>query len=149
MSLKTFIKKVEAEAGIEGQLLVSHIDEAKNIVNNIKAVLENPEVDSLLSVVTKGASDAVLPQVEALLGKISVDLTIGTAIAADIAAVPDTESKLKVFITDLSKYGVVNKDMFLQKICSLLLAGLDDNVLKQNLYDLYSQAEYTLTHKAA
>lgn len=149
MSLKSFIEKIEAAAGIEGKALLNNIGEAKIIATNIDAALKNPAIDTLLSVITKGVSDAVLPKAEELLEKIITDLSNGADIEADINAAPDLESKLKIFITDLSKYNIVKQDMFLQKICSLLLAGLDNNNLSQSLYDLYSQAAYTLSHKAA
>lgn len=149
MSLKSFIEKIEAAAGIEGKALLTSIGEAKTIATNIDAVLKNPIVDTLLSVITKGVSDAVLPKVEVVLEKIITDLSDGAAIKADIDAAPTLEAKLSVFITDLSKYNIIKQDMFLQKICSLLLAGLDNNNLSQSLYDLYSQAAYTLSHKAA
>ncbi|HVX00566.1 MAG TPA: hypothetical protein VHA52_09065 [Candidatus Babeliaceae bacterium] len=149
MSLKSFIEKIEAAAGIEGKALLASIGEAKIVATNIEAVLKNPVADMLLSVITKGVSDAVLPKVEALLDKVITDLSDGASIEADVNAAPDLEAKFKIFIADLCKYNIVKQDMFLQKICSLLLAGLDNNNLSQSLYDLYSQAAYTLSHKAA
>jgi hypothetical protein len=149
MSLKTFIEKVEAEVGIEGKLLLSNIGEAKTVVTNIETALKNPVADSALSAITKGVSDTLLPKVESVLNTIVTDLSVGEAIEADINAATNTEAKLKIFITDLTKYNVLKQDMFLQKICSLILAGLDNKNLTQSLYDLYSQAAYTLNHKAA
>jgi hypothetical protein len=147
VSLKAWIEKEEARLGIVGAKLLGDISVAETIAVNLKAILQNPTVDSFLAALTKGVSTTLLPKVEAFLTTLVADLTIGSAIEADVKAAPDLESKLKIFITDLSKYGITTKDMFIQKICSLILAALDDNTLTQSLYDLYSQASYTLANK--
>ena len=148
--LKVFINRILAELGLFGQQLkklLPKLDAAKAMVAGLSAVLKNPVVDSIAGVVLGPNVLAAFPAAEKILDGIVMDLTIGSAIEADVKAAVTLEDKLRVFIADMQKYHVDKQDMFLQKIESLILAGLDDKQLKQNLYDLYAQARYSLGKK--
>ena len=147
MSLKKFVDKVLGEVGVELGRLDKQMATASTIVTQVDTVLKNPIIDGVLALVLPPQVMAEAPAAEKVLDKVITDLSIGSAIEADINAATSTEGKLKVFIADMQKYGVTRQSMFLQKLESLILAGLDDNALKQNLYDLYTQAKYSLSKK--
>ena len=144
MSLKKFVEKVEADLGIFGALIEAHLGVAMQAVQAIDDALKNPIVDGIIAVVLPPAITAHIPQATAILDKAVTDLMIGTSIADDLAAQTTTEGKLKIFCTDLQKYNVFLKHALLQKLLSLMLAGIDNNALKEVLYDTYSQAQYAL-----
>jgi hypothetical protein len=148
MSLRKFAEKVEAELGIFGNLIAAHLGVALQAVQGIDAALKNPIVDGILLVVLPPSISAHIPQATAILDKAITDLMIGTSIEADIKAQTTTEGKLKVFCADLQKYNVFLKHALLQKLLSLVLAGIDNNALKEVMYDTYSQVQYALTKPA-
>src|ERR1035437_8709429 len=119
MSLKTFVHKIMGELGMETGRLLNKIGAAKAIITGIDDALKNPIVDTMLVMVLPPAVVAQFPLAEMVLDAVITDITIGSAIQADIAAATSTEGKLRVFISDMQKYGVARKNMFMQKIESL------------------------------
>jgi hypothetical protein len=144
MRLKPFLHEIFAKLGFGLERLSSGLACTNKVLKAINEVLKNPIADGLLARVLPPEVVAQFPRIEGVLAKVIMDLTTGSAIQADIDAAPDTEAKLRVFIADMQRYGATRQSMFLQKLESLMLAGLDDKVLKQNVYDLYTQAEYCL-----
>jgi hypothetical protein len=147
MSWKKFVAKVEGEIGVELGRLDGQEAVAASIATKVQAALANPVVKGVLGLVLPPNIMAQYPKAEQVLSTVVTDLTIGSSIEGDIKAATTPEAKLQVFITDMQKYGIARQNMFLQKMESLVLAGLDDNALKENLYDLYTQAKYSLSKK--
>lgn len=142
---KKIEEKMLADMGIASGYLTAHIDVALGITEGLKKCLDNPIVDAVLGTVLPANIMARLPQVEAVLKCAITDLTIASVIEADLKSASTTEAKVKVFLNDLQKYNVFVKHAMLNKLCSLMLARLDGNLLTEVEYDSLVQGRYYLS----
>lgn len=144
MNIKKIVRNILEKLGLTSKKLHNYLDVAEDIAKGLLNVISNPIVEGILEIVLPKTLSKHLPQLENVLEKAVIALTIGSHIEEDIANAATVEEKLKVFALDLQKYGIDRKNMFIAKLVSLIIAGLDDKTLKQNMYDLFSQANYTL-----
>lgn len=117
------------------------------VFKTMLSVLQNPIVDGVLNTILPPTLTARIPNLETGLMKAMADVMAGTKIAADIDAATTPEDKVKVFLTDLQTYsgtGQVFQSTVLLSICKQLLGIVDNNALKQQLYNAYLELEVDL-----
>ena len=117
------------------------------ILNTMLTTLKNPIVDGVLQTVLPPAITSRIPNIEAGLLKAITDVTAGTKIATDINAATTPDAKVKVFLTDMQTYsetGNVFQNTILLTVSKQLLGIIDNNALKQELYNAYLEIEVDL-----
>ena len=114
-----------------------HVAMALKITTALKNLLSSP-VANILTAIIPGEIDNVIQK----------ELTIALAKAVEALTIvenckhyADVNAKINCFIAELKQRDPHLQDAILQKLASLLAAHLDGQRLKQNLYDLYTQAK--------
>ncbi len=117
----------------------AHIDTALKITIGLKKALSSPVADIITAIIPGDIDNTIRRQLVAALSKAIAVLTI----ADSCKQIADINERLTCFIEQLKLRDPELQDALLQKLASLLAAQLDGQRLKQNLYDLYTQAKYT------
>lgn len=147
MSLRTelnkFIEKIETDLGKAGMFLDAHIVFVLGVENDLLKALENPSVDFMLSTVLPAEVISQIPNIETIIEKAIADELIGTKILADVNGAVGTEAKIRVLIADIKTTPGLNKGM-LRDICLAILAALNNNALKAEVYGAYYAAKKAL-----
>ncbi len=120
-------------------LLESNIDTALQITTQLKALLSSSVADLLTELIPGNIDDIIRKQLIYALDR-SIE---ALAIANTCKDFKNINDKLKCFAMQLSAKEPHMQDAILQKLASLLAGELDGKRLKQNIYDLYTQAKYT------
>ena len=115
-----------------------HVDTALKITTAVKNLLSSPVADILTAIIPGDIDNTVRQQLITALGKAIDVLTI----VDDCKQYTDVNAQLNCFIQQLQKRDPDLQDAILQKLGSLLASQLDGQRMKQNLYDLYTQAKY-------
>jgi bacterioferritin-associated ferredoxin len=122
----------------------AHIDTALKITTELKNILTSPAADIITAIIPGDIDNTVREGLITALSKITEALTI----ADNCKECTDINAKLQCFIQQLQQYDPQLQDAILQKLASLLTGFLDGQRLKQSLYDLYTQAKYSITKTA-
>ena len=117
----------------------AHIDTALQITTELRAILVSPVADILTAIIPGDIDNEIRQQLITALGKAIEALTI----ADNCKQYTEVDAMLNCFVQQLQQRDPEFRDAVLQKMASLLAATLDGQRLKQNLYDLYTQAKYT------
>jgi hypothetical protein len=122
-------------------LVDAHIDTALAVTTGLKKILASPVANLLTTIIPGDLDNVIRQQLIALLDKALEALTI----ADTCRQYTDLNDKLKCFVEQLQLRDPQLQDAILQKLASLITRGLDGGRLKQNMYDLYTQAKYAAT----
>ena len=117
----------------------AHIDTALQITTELRAILVSPVADILTAIIPGDIDNEIRQQLITALGKAIEALTI----ADNCKQYTEVDAMLNCFVQQLQQRDPEFRDAVLQIMASLLAATLDGQRLKQNLYDLYTQAKYT------
>ncbi len=131
LGLKGLLKKFD-------NYVDAHIDTALKITTDLKKVLSSPVADIITAIIPGDADNKIQAHLVSALSKSIEALTI----ADSCKEVTDVNENLKCFVTQLQQREPNLQDAILQKLASLLAGHLDGQRLKQNLYDLFTQAKY-------
>jgi hypothetical protein len=134
-------RKIKRILGRFDQYADRHIDTALQITIGLKKALSSPVADIITELIP-GNIDNIVKQ--HLLAAINTAVDLLT-IADQCQGEKDINKKLQCFVAELQKRSPEHRDAVLQKLASLLACELDGKRLKQNLYDLYTQAKYAAT----
>lgn len=121
-------------------LLESNIDTALHITRQLKQFLVSPVADILTAIIPGNIDEIIRRQLIYTIDKVIE----GLFIADSCREFKSTADKLKCFAMHLQQAEPHLKDAILQKMASLLAAELDGNRLKQSVYDLYTQAKFSV-----
>jgi hypothetical protein len=116
-----------------------HIDTALKITAGLKQILSTPVADIVTAIIPGNADDVIRQQLISALAKAIEVLTI----AENCKAHENTNEKLVCFVQQLQQKDPQLQEALLQKLASLVAGQLDGQRLRQNLYDLYTQAKYS------
>ncbi len=119
-----------------------HVDTALKITTELKKLLVSPAADILVAIIPSGTDNRIREQLVNALDKGIEALTI----AEKCKQFTDTNEKLKCFIQQMQLRDPLLQDAVLQKLASFLAGFLDGFRLKQSLYDLYTQAKYSVQY---
>lgn len=122
----------------------ANIDTALKVTTELKSILSSPAADIITAIIPGEIDDTIRRQLINGLGKVIEALTI----VDSCKQLTDINAKLQCFIQQLEKYDPQLQDAVLQKLASLLAGVLDGQRMKQSLYDLYTQAKYSVTKTA-
>lgn len=117
-----------------------HIDTALQITTALKQMLASPAADIITAIIPGDLDNKIREQVIKALGEIAEALTI----ASNCKQCTDINDKLQCFIMQVQQYDPQLQDAVLQKLASLLAGSLDGQRLEQSMYDLYTQAKYSI-----
>jgi hypothetical protein len=114
------------------QFLIDHVDDAIDIVNKIRNIVENPVILTIMSVLPdkyKNAAGEVLQKIQSTLDKVLADLSI----ANDCLQKPTFIERLKCFTEKLKKLTPVEREAYYKAIAAAYVKYHPDN--KQPLAD--------------
>ena len=120
-----------------------HIDTALKITTALKNALSSPAADILTAIIPGEIDNVIRQELITGLGKALEALTI----VDNCRQYTDMNDKLGCFVQQLKLRDPQLQDAVLLKLASLLTGYMDGGRLKQNLYDLYTQAKYAATVK--
>lgn len=123
------------------QYVDAHIDTALKVTTALKNILSSPVADIITTIIPGNLDDTIRTQ---LLNAVTKAVEVLT-IVDNCKQCTRLEDKLKCFVQQLQQYDPNLQDAILQKLASLTAAQLDGQRLKQELYDLYTQAKYVTT----
>jgi hypothetical protein len=118
-----------------------HIDTALNIAVSLKNVLSSPEADIITAIIPGNAEAVLKQQLVNGLTKAIEALTI----AENCKQCTTVADKVNCFVQQIKQVDPHLQDAILIKLASLIAGFLDGGRLKQSLYDLYTQAKYSVT----
>jgi hypothetical protein len=139
MFCPTFKTNIKAALREFDTYVDAHIDTALSVTTAIKNLLTSPVADVLTAIIPGTLDDIIRTQLIKVLTKVITALSI----VDSCKQFTDANEKLTCFIAQLKQHDPQLQDAILQKLASLLAGELDGNRLKQNLYDLFTQAKYT------
>jgi hypothetical protein len=140
-----FTSRIKALLNRYDSYLDNHIDTALSVTTGIKNFLSNPIVgDILQTLIPSGWESTMRDEVLQALSAAVSALTI----ADSCKQCTTLADQLSCFVTQLKIHTPDVQDTLLQKLASIITAVMDGHKLKQNVYDLYTQAKYTATKKA-
>lgn len=116
----------------------AHIDTALKVTISLKKILSSPAADIITAIFPGDIDNTIRRQLIAALSKAIAVLTIADSCKQS----SDINELLNCFVQQLQLHDPELQDALLQKLASLLAGHLDGQRLKQNLYDLYTQAKY-------
>ncbi len=119
----------------------AHAETALMITGMLQKALESPVADIITALIPGTADDLLRQQLLTALGH----ATRALIAAEQCAGTGSAEEVIRCFAAKLKDCPPEKRDALLQKLASLLTSELDGKRLKQNLYDLYTQAKYALT----
>ena len=117
----------------------AHVTLALKITTAIKELLTSPAADIITAIIPGDLDNVIRQQAIAALSKVTEALTI----ADNCRKCTDANDKIRCFIEQLKLYDPRLQDAILHKLASLLAGQLDGQRLKQNLYDMFTQAKYS------
>jgi hypothetical protein len=126
------------------QYVDAHIDTALNITIALQKALSSPVADIITAIIPGTLDSTIKAQLLNALSKAIDALTI----VDTCKQYTDLNEKLNCFVQQIKQRDPQLQDAVLQKLASLLSADIDGNKLQQSLYDLYTQAKYTLTKQS-
>ncbi len=103
-------------------------------------MLSSPVADVVTAIIPGELDNNAKSQLLTVLNKAIDVLTI----AEDCKQYNNLNDKLKCFAQEVNKRDPQLQDALLQKLASLVSGQLDGNRLQQYLYDLYTQAKYSI-----
>jgi hypothetical protein len=118
-----------------------HINTALKITIALKRVLSSPVADIITTIIPGDVDNIIRQQLLMALEKATTVLLM----ADKCRRYTSISEKLDCLVRELRQQSPELQDAFLQKLASLLAGELDGNRLKQSLYDLYTQAKYSVT----
>ena len=121
--------------------LDEHIDLALRVTTGLKQLLASPMADVLTAIIPGDLDNIVRQHLLVALQK-AID---ALQLADKCRAEADINRKLLCLAEELNQRSPELRDALLHRLASLMAGELDGNRLKQNLYDLYTQAKYTAT----
>lgn len=116
----------------------SHVNTALTITTCMRNILQSPVTD-LVTALIPGTLDDVAKAKTLQVLCASVDVL---SVVKKCSGETDAKKKIQCFMDELKQYDPKLQNTLLFKLASLVTAGLDDNKLSENLYDLYVQAKY-------
>lgn len=138
MFCKKFRFKFKQLVGQFDKLVEANIDTALSITTGIKKFLKGAGGDILTVIIPGTADDVARVKIIAVLEK-----TIDALEVVNTCKDAPINEKLECFVREVSLRSPDQVDAVLAKLASLLASELDGKRLRQALYDLYTQAEYT------
>lgn len=118
--------------------LDEHIDLALSVTTALKNLLSSPMADILTAIIPGDLDNVIRQHLLAALEKATETLLI-----ADKCRQHQTlADKLLCLAEELQQRSPELRDALLHKLASLVAGEMDGQRLKQNLYDLYTQAKY-------
>lgn len=139
MLCPTFKTSIKAALKEFDTYIDAHIDTALSVTTAIRNLLTSPVADALTAIIPGSLDDVIRTQLVNALTKVIAALSIVDS-CKQYTAIND---QLNCFVTQLKQRDPQLQDAILQKLASLLAGELDGGRLKQNLYDLFTQAKYT------
>lgn len=115
-----------------------HIDTALSITTALKKVLKSPVTDVVTTLIPGTIDDTIRQRLIVILERVTKVLSITDS----CMEYEDTNDRLRCFAEQLSRTSPELQDALLQKMASLITRELDGERVKQNMYDLYTQAKY-------
>ncbi len=115
-----------------------HVEVALKITTTLKQLLTSPVADIVTALIPGDVDNVVRQHLLAALERAMDTLMI----VEKCRQHNDVNDKLQCFAEQLQLTSPELQDALLQKLASLLASHLDGKRLKQNLYDLYTQARY-------
>jgi len=131
--------KLKALLGQLDNFIDAHIHTALRLTRAMKDILGSPVADIITLLIPGNADDVLKDKLVNALSKAIDALTI----AEQCQQHTDLNEKLKCFMQQLQLRDPHLQDALLLKLASLLTSHLDGRRLKQSLYDLYTQAQYS------
>jgi hypothetical protein len=131
--------KVKSLLGQFDTFVDTHIEVALQITTAMKGLLTSPVADVITALIPGSLDNTIKDKMVTALTKAVEALNI----AEQCKQYTDPNEKLKCFVQQLQLRDPSLQDALLLKLASLLTSQLDGQRLKQNLYDLYTQAKYT------
>lgn len=116
-----------------------HVAIALQVTTAIRDALSGTASDILLAVIP-GDLDAVIRDKVVIALNKAID---ALAIIDACKQYTNVADKLQCFIREIKKHNPAVQEALLMKLSSLIAAELDEGKLKQNLYDLFAQAQYS------
>jgi hypothetical protein len=135
IKIRQRIKRVLQEAD---EYLDNHVEMALKVTMKLKQLLASPGADLITALIPGTLDDLVKQRLIKALEEVICLLTI----ADECKEHKDVSERVTCFAKQLQAHAPELRDALLLKMASLLASRLDGNRLKQNLYDLYSQAKY-------
>lgn len=133
--IKSILKKID-------QFVQDHADTALKVTTAIEKFLAGPGGDILAAIIPSGIPAEIRSKLLVILPQAIDALTIVDA----CKSATTLKDKLDCFATNLKKLDPTLQKGILQKLAQLLTAGLHNNKLEQNVYDLATQAMYSLKY---
>lgn len=119
----------------------AHVDTALHLTTQLKKMLSSPVADIVTAIIPGNLDDVLKKQLIAALG-----------IAIEALSIADTcklcegiNDKLKCFMRQLQLRDPQLQDAILQKLAGLITNHLDGQRFNQRLYDLFTQAKFTIS----
>jgi len=123
------------------QYVDEHIDTALKVTVALKNILSSPVTDIITAIIPGDLDNTIKTQLINALTKAIEALSI-----ADICKqYAEPADMLSCFVQQVKQRDPQLQDAILQKLASLVAGQMDGNKLQQSLYDLYTQAKYTLS----
>jgi hypothetical protein len=133
--------QIKALLGKFDSFVDAHIDTALKVSVALKNVLSSPVADILAEIIPGGIDAKLKQQLTDGIGKAVEVLTI----ADSCKQLTDLNDRLNCFVQQIKLLDPQFQDAVLLKLASLLAGFLDGGRLKQSLYDLYTQAKYSIS----
>lgn len=140
MFCKTAISKIKNFFKQLDGYLSAHITTALMVTTAVKNALDGIAGDLLVNLIPGNMDNVVRDKVVAALEK-SIDVL---SIVDTCKGYTDIQGKLSCFINEVSKRDPQLQQALLIKLASLLTKELDGNRYKQNVYDAFVQAQYSV-----
>ena len=118
----------------------AHVDMALTVTTNPRNFLASPVADAVTALIPGNLEAGLKNDLVMALNKAIQALTI----LDSCKQVTDLNGKIKCFAQQVQTLSPDLQDAVLQKLASLMSGNLDGSKLKQNLYDLYTQAKYSI-----
>lgn len=123
----------------------NYIDTALSITIQLQKLLTSPVADIITAIIPGNLDEAIRQQLINALARAAEALSI----AETCKQYTDINAKLQCFVQQLQQKDPQLQEAILQKLASLVAGNLDGQRLKQNLYDLFTQAKYSAQKPAA
>jgi hypothetical protein len=118
----------------------AHVDTALKVTTALKNIINSPVADIVTALIPGSLDNTIKAK---LLDALNNALQV-LNIVDDCKQYTSLNDKLNCFVQEVKKRDPQLQDAILQKLASLISGQLDGNRLKQYLYDLYTQAKYSI-----
>ncbi len=116
----------------------NNVETALKVTTVLKQIIASPVADIVTALIPGEADDLLKKKLLIALEKVTDVLTI----TDECMKHHNVNDKLACFAEQMRHNSPELQDALLHKMASLLTSELDGNRMKQNLYDLYTQAKY-------